>query len=89
MFVIKKQPAEIKKGYCEGCPYDYGQEMTEYAYNMGCLPSTETIGFACHVTNKAWACHSEPEKVCCGYAARNKDNVDKKLLTVDGIHMRE
>lgn len=77
---------KIKKGYCEGCPYDYGSEATEMAYNLGCLPSTGEIGFGCEVTNKAWACHSEPDKVCCGYASRNPDKTDRELLHVEGIH---
>lgn len=34
----------------------------------------------------AWACHSEPDKVCCGWASENKNKLDRKLLTVEGVH---
>lgn len=77
---------EVKKSYCSGCPYDFSKEATEMAYNLGCLPTTGEISFACQVTGKSWACHSEPNKVCCGYAAHNPDRIELPLLNVEGIH---
>jgi hypothetical protein len=40
------------------------------AYNLGCLPTTGEIEALCAELNTAWACHSEPGKVCCGHAKR-------------------
>lgn len=73
---------EVRKGYCNGCPFNVGHPATEMAYNLGCLPSTGEIAALCERNNTAWACHSEPGKVCCGDAARR----DKPLQHVDGVH---
>jgi len=75
----------IHKGYCCGCPYDLGQEATEMAYNLGCLPSTWEIKQATSSRNMAWACHDDFSKVCCGYAVENPKEVNKKLLTLDEL----
>lgn len=32
----------IHKGMCCGCPYNVGDEITENAYNWGCLPGILT-----------------------------------------------
>lgn len=73
----------VMKKMCFACPYNYGDEATEQAYNYGCLPSVgeinEMIG-----DNKSWACHSAPTCVCKGYADDN-DYSDKPLL-VNGYH---
>ena len=76
---------EIRKGMCVGCPWDYGAEMTEQAYNWGCLPSTYEATQWSKSEGKAWACHSEPDKMCCGYAAENKSDHGKPLF-VNGVH---
>jgi len=75
---------EIKKGYCAGCPYDYGKPDTEMAFNLGCLPSIATINS--HVADGAWPCHSEPSKVCCGFAACNPAKVNRALRPMQGVH---
>jgi hypothetical protein len=77
--------APIRKGMCYGCPWDHGSEGTETAYNLGCLPSTQEASVLCRDAGKAWACHDEPEKMCCGYAAENRQDHDKPLYR-DGTH---
>lgn len=75
----------VRKGYCEGCPFDHGAFMTEYAFNLGCLPSVREVRDLCEANGTAWACHSEPEKVCCG-DARNRD---RPLQYMEGVHSDE
>lgn len=74
----------IRKNYCEGCPYDYGQPATEMAYNLGCLPSIAEINSK--TTDKSWACHSNSNEVCCGFASFHKERIDMPLLLEKGIH---
>ncbi len=74
--------SEVRKGYCEGCPFDFGKPATEIAYNLGCLPSTGEIEALCEPAGTAWACHSEPNKVCCGHATRRS----LPLQHVAGVH---
>jgi len=78
----------IRKGMCYGCPWDYGSEATENAYNWGCLPSVAEATQLSKAEGKAWACHEEPNKLCCGYAADNKADIGKPLYT-DGTHGEE
>lgn len=72
---------EIRKGYCPGCPFDYGKEATETAYNLGCLPSIGEIREHCGETH-SWPCHSDSSLVCSGDAV----NRDKPLKIMEGIH---
>lgn len=72
----------VRKGYCYGCPFDVGKEATEYAFNLGCLPGIGEVRDLCAKNGTSWACHSEPEKVCCGDAARR----DKPLQYMEGVH---
>ena len=74
--------ASVRKGHCPGCPFDVGQPATEAAHNLGCLPSIPEIAELCGESGTAWACHSEPDKVCCGHAARR----NMPLKRVAGIH---
>jgi hypothetical protein len=74
--------AEVRKGYCGGCPFDYGQPATENAYNWGCLPGVDEIAAICRPNGTAWACHSQPHKVCCGHAARR----NMPLQHMEGVH---
>lgn len=74
--------SEVRKGYCVGCPFDYGKPVTEAAYNLGCLPSTSEITTLCDARGAAWACHSEPHKVCCGHAGRR----GLPLQHQEGVH---
>lgn len=76
----------IRKGYCPGCPFNMNDPLTHDAYNLGCLPSVAEVSNHCRDENKAWACHSEPGKVCCGYAAQEPKRVDLPLLHVEGVH---
>lgn len=73
---------EVHKGYCEGCPFNVGDPATEQAYNLGCLPSIGEVTELCEHNQTAWACHSEPNKVCCGHAGRR----NLPLQHVDGVH---
>ena len=75
----------IRKGMCPGCPWNYGDPSTEMAYNLGCLPSIHEATKWSKEQDKSWACHSEPDKVCCGFAAQEKD-FPKNLLIIRGIH---
>lgn len=72
----------VHKGYCSGCPFNYGHPDTEYAYNLGCLPGTGFVNELCEGFDTAWACHSEPSMVCCGHAHRR----DKPLQHMEGVH---
>ncbi len=76
---------EIRKGMCHGCPWNYGDEATEMAFNLGCLPSAREATELAESHGKAWACHSDPHKLCCGYAANNKDKIGLELY-VGGDH---
>lgn len=78
--------ADIHKGYCHGCPFDWGAPGTEAAYNLGCLPSAGEVSARCEAVGKSWACHSEPNKVCCGYAAIHPSRTDLPLMIEIGIH---
>lgn len=75
----------IRKGYCYGCPFDYGAEATEMAYNLGCLPSANEASQLSKRAGQAWACHENPDLMCCGYAAENRQDHDKPLYR-DGTH---
>lgn len=74
---------EVHKRYCVGCPFNVGDPMTEMGYNLGCLPGTAEINSLCNRLGSAWACHSEPDKVCCGHAERR----DLPLQHMAGIHI--
>lgn len=74
--------AEVKRGYCVGCPFNVGHRATEDAYNLGCLPGIGEIAELCQSAGTAWACHSEPDKVCTGHAARR----NMPLQHLDGVH---
>ena len=76
---------KIRKGMCYGCPWNYGDPATEEAFNLGCLPGVGNATKWSKNENKSWACHSEPDKVCCGYAGQEK-NFSDELLIVEGIH---
>ena len=84
--VSENPPANIRKGMCDGCPWNYGNEATEMAYNLGCLPSVAEATAKAKDEGKAWACHSEPGKVCCGYAAQEKQDIGLPLYTEAGTH---
>lgn len=72
----------IRKGYCNGCPFNVGHPATETAYNLGCLPGTGEIATLCEPKGTAWACHFEPWKTCCGHAARD----GLPLEHMEGVH---
>ncbi|AGH31438.1 hypothetical protein LOKG_00001 [Loktanella phage pCB2051-A] len=78
---------EIRKGMCEGCPWDYGNPATEMAYNLGCLPSIAEATQKSKAADKSWACHSDCEKICCGFAGQEKD-VSQDLYLEDGVHSK-
>jgi len=75
----------IRRGMCYGCPWDYGSEGTETAYNLGCLPSIAEATQLSKAAGKAWACHEDPDLMCCGYAAQNREDHGAELYR-DGTH---
>ena len=75
---------QVRRGYCEGCPYDHGKGATEMAYNLGCLPGALEI--AEHIGDGAWPCHAEPDKVCCGFVAQRPDRIGAELRPMEGVH---
>lgn len=75
---------EVRKGYCEGCPFAGWQESTVQAYNWGCLPSVPELNQ--HVGDGAWPCHDEPQKVCCGFAAQSPEKINRELRPMEGVH---
>jgi hypothetical protein len=54
---------------------------------MGCLPSIGEATKACSESGQAWACHSEPTKVCCGFASENRDKIELPLRLERGVHL--
>lgn len=72
----------VRKGYCYACPFDYYSEDTMMAQNLGCLPSPDEVKELCAMNGTAWACHSEPDKVCCGDARRRH----LPLQHMEGVH---
>jgi hypothetical protein len=77
----------VMKKCCSGCPYDFGTEATEMAYNLGCLPTVGEVRAACERDGQAWACHSAPQAVCCGYAEMFPERVGLPLRTEEGVHV--
>ncbi len=73
---------KVRKGYCVGCPFNFGHPATETAYNLGCLPSVGEVNALCADNGTAWACHSDPNRVCCGHAERR----ELPLQHLDGVH---
>lgn len=81
--------APVMKSCCSGCPFDLGQEDTENAYNWGCLPSIAEVATVCRANDQAWACHSAPKAVCCGYAEEFPERVTLPLRVEAGVHVGE
>ena len=50
----------------DGCPVNFGNEMTEYSQNMGCLPTPYDIAKMRAVEGKTWSCHADISKPCIG-----------------------
>lgn len=78
--------SEIRRGMCAGCPYDVGRPDTEAAYALGCLPGVSEVAQVCRENDTAWACHADPDKVCCGFAGAHKDRIGKPLERQKGVH---
>lgn len=72
------------------CPFSF-TESSEYAQNMGCLPTPFDIIEMRVMHGKTWACHSSPTKPCQGALKFMKSKgieckvVDNNLLT-EGSH---
>lgn len=72
---------------CDGCPFNFGTELTEQAQNYGCLPTPQEIMTMRTKHGKTWACHSDTNKPCKGALAymqeKNLTNkvIDPQLVT--------
>lgn len=68
------------------CPFAY-TESSEYAQNMGCLPTPYEIRNMRVNHGKSWACHKDPTKACTGAIKFLKEKglpykvIDVKLVT--------
>lgn len=51
---------------CPACPFACTEE-SEYAQNLGCLPSPYEIRQIKLKTGKNWACHDDETRICAGY----------------------
>ena len=45
--------AKLHKGYCSGCPFNYGDPATETAWNLGCLPGSHEVLADCKAEGQA------------------------------------
>ena len=58
---------------CIACPFNIN-DISENAYNLGCLPSISKILDIKRQFNFNWACHDDANKICAGYVAAAKDH---------------
>lgn len=78
--------APIMKRMCAGCPFNIGDESTEMAYNLGCLPSVPEVRQLCDGRGTAWACHSSSRAVCAGFAEMFPQAIGRPLQHMEGVH---
>lgn len=57
---------------CQACPFAMTEE-SEYANNLGCLPSVYDIFQLMRKHNSNWSCHEDDKKLCSGYIATCRD----------------
>ena len=65
---------DIDDNDCPACPFNCGNYKSDYAFNMGCLPSVSEIIDIKLKTNENWSCHSDTNKICKGFAQYCKEN---------------
>lgn len=75
---------------CNSCPFNFNSESSEYAQNLGCLPTPHEIIEHHKATGKNWACHIT-NKLCrgmCDYQDRKDEIVDQSagLFFEIGVH---
>lgn len=63
---------------CKSCPFNYFSEESNYAQDMGCLPSPKDILEIKDTTGNNWACHSNNKRVCAGLS-KQRDTTKGKL----------
>lgn len=78
--------APVMKKMCPGCPFNVGDESTEVAYNLGCLPSVPEVTNLCHGNGTAWACHASAAAVCAGFAEACPNDIGQPLQHMEGVH---
>lgn len=76
----------VMKKMCPGCPFNVGDESTEMAYNLGCLPGMSEVNLLCRDHSTAWACHSAPMTVCAGFAEMSPASIGLPLQHMAGVH---
>lgn len=74
---------ECKK-MCDACPFNFFSDQADYAQNMGCLPAPYDIIKEMKQTDKNWACHDNPEKICRGLV-RYVNDMNKPI----NLHMKK
>lgn len=53
---------------CISCPFNLGSEDSEYAQNLGCLPTPKEVLQLKDDTGHNWACHHNNKRPCQGLA---------------------
>jgi len=76
---------DIDEDDCPACPFNHGNYKSDYACNLGCLPSVTEIIEIKLKTNENWSCHSDTTKICKGFAQYCKQHgIDYKSGDLTG-----
>jgi hypothetical protein len=76
---------DIDEDDCPSCPFNHGNYKSDYACNLGCLPSVAEIVEIKLKTNENWSCHSDTNKICKGFVQYCKEHgIDYKFGNLTG-----